>query len=751
MLLLAIPGALFPAGNGEEGGGAATLLPTRQDLYATLYGERRALLVYGDGAPALSAAYREAARAWQAQSRYVTIEIRSASEVNEADLTDRTVYLIGTPAANRWIARLAPQLPLGLRGGSLELAGTVFRDSATVLSLLHPNPLGPRHPLFVHTAIDDQVLLARLGSDSRRLRRMPSDFQVSAGDRTLLMGFFDMAEQRRWQIDPERLRDFRAEERLLEGGVVNVVLHGIAPDAVDRAALTAERRRVLAEVAAFVGATGTPPLITYHIYGRAEDKGLQLGDTRLAHADSAAMAVHVVVEPGMRGDDGLAEAGLLLRHWLGAPREPALETGLAAWFSRGWHGRGVDYWGDRLFQSGNMPPLSEVLDAPLFRRESGLVMTAAAASFVAFALERYGREDLIRHYREFDPPPAEVVRLDAEWRAWLAARPPREAPSRSVDGYQKGFCHAHEGYQITNGYGSRESDAALARMRSLGSSSVSITPFSYMRDPQAPSFLPFSRRAGSETDEGVIHDIRTAQGLGMTVMLKPHLWLGRSWPGEIRMGSAADWEAFFGYYYRWMRHFALLGEMYGVDVLCVGVELVEATLERPDDWRKLVARLRPLFRGEITYAANWGREVEDGTWWDALDFLGANAYYPLAAGDSASDAALRRGAGAMMTTLTAVGERVGRPVVITEVGYTSTPEPWREPHRAAGGEPVDLEGQRRSYAAVLGALAAAPAIRGIYFWKWPTYLSYGGSEDNDFTPNGKPAEAVVRAGFARLP
>ncbi|MGH7602165.1 MAG: hypothetical protein ACREOI_37850, partial [bacterium] len=34
-------------------------------------------------------------------------------------------------------------------------------------------------------------------------------------------------------------------------------------------------------------------------------------------------------------------------------------------------------------------------------------------------------------------------------------------------------------------------------------------------------------------------------------------------------------------------------------------------------------------------------------------------------------------------------------------------------------------------------------LAGIYWWKWPTMLEDGGPQDNQFTPNGKPAAEVV--------
>jgi len=51
--------------------------------------------------------------------------------------------------------------------------------------------------------------------------------------------------------------------------------------------------------------------------------------------------------------------------------------------------------------------------------------------------------------------------------------------------------------------------------------------------------------------------------------------------------------------------------------------------KRQDDWRVLIADIRKLYRGKLTYAANWAKELNDVPFWAELDFIGIQAYYPL--------------------------------------------------------------------------------------------------------------------------
>ena len=46
------------------------------------------------------------------------------------------------------------------------------------------------------------------------------------------------------------------------------------------------------------------------------------------------------------------------------------------------------------------------------------------------------------------------------------------------------------------------------------------------------------------------------------------------------------------------------------------------------EWRRIIARVRAIYRGPVTYGANFD-EVFDVKFWDALDWIGVSAYFPL--------------------------------------------------------------------------------------------------------------------------
>ena len=59
---------------------------------------------------------------------------------------------------------------------------------------------------------------------------------------------------------------------------------------------------------------------------------------------------------------------------------------------------------------------------------------------------------------------------------------------------------------------------------------------------------------------------------------------------------------------------------------------------------ELIGDVRRVYTGTLTYGANWGDEVEQITFWDALDLVGVSFYEPLTDAKTASVATLRAGA-----------------------------------------------------------------------------------------------------------
>ena len=255
-----------------------------------------------------------------------------------------------------------------------------------------------------------------------------------------------------------------------------------------------------------------------------------------------------------------------------------------------------------------------------------------------------------------------------------------------------------------------------------GANGVAVLRYAFMSVPDEPVPLRPPTGLGSETDEAMRQAVRAAQEQGLIVLLRPHISLRGSWPGEIEMRNRQDWSRFFQYYERWILHYAILAEIHGVPALCVGVELSEATLGHERQWEDLVRRVRRISSGSVVYAANWADEFESLDFWDVFDYFGVDAYYPLSDDPDASDEELRPGADALLDRIETVQRRHGKPVLFTEIGFANTRGAGVRPWEGNLGTEPNPTDQLRSYRTVIHAMDDRDWIGGVFWWEWPSDL-----------------------------
>jgi hypothetical protein len=318
------------------------------------------------------------------------------------------------------------------------------------------------------------------------------------------------------------------------------------------------------------------------------------------------------------------------------------------------------------------------------------------------------------------------------------------------------MCYAHA-MGPEKGYGSAASATSLRALAGMGVNWISITPFAFQRRPDDTEMRWF-RGASSrgESDDRLLAVTRQAHGLGIKVMLKPHVWLRPpDWPGSIDPATTEGWRAWFRSYREFIVHYAELAQGGGMDGLCIGNELAKTTAHEAQ-WREIVSAVRAAYRGPLTYGAA-ADEVFTVPFWDALDFIGVSAYYPLVDGRAPSRAALVEAWQPIVRRLAALADRWQRPIVFTEAGYRSADfGAWRN-WEVGRDAPVNLTLQADAYAALFDAVWKEPWFGGVYWWKWFSHPDHSGPESNDFELEGKPAAEVVRRFYrdaarpARLP
>jgi hypothetical protein len=228
----------------------------------------------------------------------------------------------------------------------------------------------------------------------------------------------------------------------------------------------------------------------------------------------------------------------------------------------------------------------------------------------------------------------------------------------------------------------------------------------------------------------------------------PHEWRGTIAPAD-------GLDAWFASYRRFVLPLARIAEEAGAHRFVIGSELssLEVYEER---WRALISELRGHFPRTLTYSANWDHAHAVG-FWDALDEVGLTAYFPLDSdsdSDSGSgsdserllDGALARAWQGPRSEIDALAQRVGKPVLVTEVGYASQRGAAEHPWDDTSATQVDLHLQKRLYRSFCDAFRQSPSVSGFYVWNW---FGFGGPRDMGFTPRGKPAASELARCFAR--
>jgi hypothetical protein len=289
-------------------------------------------------------------------------------------------------------------------------------------------------------------------------------------------------------------------------------------------------------------------------------------------------------------------------------------------------------------------------------------------------------------------------------------------------------------------FGSAAARLALSNAKRLGANAIAVVPFLWQANPASPDLV----RGQDATDAELRAAIRDAHALGLAVLVKPHVWVPRSWAGAVSMNSEADWRQWFANYRDELDRIAHLAQEEHADAVAVGTELAK-TSQRPE-WEQIVSSVRSIYSGRLLYVAHNTDEAENVPFWHSLDAVGVSLYPPLGADN---DSVGRR---AKMTAvadrLDALAAHTGKSIIVGEIGLRSAQgaatKPWESTEeRASAPDP-------RLQAEVLGdwlTVLDRPSIGGTLIWCWFTDPNAGGTRDTDFTVQGKPAEQTLQCAW----
>ncbi|MFD2562406.1 glycoside hydrolase family 113 [Aquimarina rubra] len=284
---------------------------------------------------------------------------------------------------------------------------------------------------------------------------------------------------------------------------------------------------------------------------------------------------------------------------------------------------------------------------------------------------------------------------------------------------------------------------------------VAVVPFMDQEDEKTLTMrIPKNLGQWSKRDSLHIKTITNLKAKNIRIMLKPHLWLGTGWRSNITHSSTSDWDIWFESYRMNMIHYAKMAAKTDVALFCIGTELNSSIVQQPERWKSLIKEIKTIYKGKLTYAANWDGEYEFIDFWNELDYIGIQAYFPLTESSNPDISAIKKGWNIHVNLLESLSKKHNKQILFTEIGYKSeasaTIKPWE------WGSALSILSKQKSdktqqiaYQALYETFWDKDWFAGTYIWQWNTQSKKENASTNlDFSPRYKPAENTIAKWYA---
>lgn len=276
---------------------------------------------------------------------------------------------------------------------------------------------------------------------------------------------------------------------------------------------------------------------------------------------------------------------------------------------------------------------------------------------------------------------------------------------------------------------------------------ATVMPFGFIKDIEHPEIsFNTDRQWFGETKAGAKQYILELQKKGIHIMLKPQIWVWRGeFTGYIEMTNENDWKLLEDSYSSFILLFAQLAQETETEILCIGTELEKFIEKRPTYWTNLIVEIKKVYKGKLTYAANWD-EFKRTPFWSELDYIGVDAYFPVSSEKTPTVLDCLEGWEEHKKVIRELSEKYNKPIIFTEFGYRSVDysakEPWKSDRSMTS---VNLKAQSNATQALFEAFWHEEWFAGGFVWKWfHKYHASGGENNNQFTPQNKPVETIIK-------
>lgn len=276
---------------------------------------------------------------------------------------------------------------------------------------------------------------------------------------------------------------------------------------------------------------------------------------------------------------------------------------------------------------------------------------------------------------------------------------------------------------------------------------AAVMPFGFVPEVDKPQIIyNTDRQWYGETREGGRNYVTQLHKAGIEVMVKPQIWIRHGeFTGYLKMNTEAEWVDLEESYKKFILDYATLAAEEETALFCIGTELEQFVTSRPDFWKQLIIDIKKVYKGKLTYAANWD-EYKRTPFWSQLDYIGIDAYFPVCEDKTPSVDCAMQGWEKWKEEISAFAKAQQRQVLFTEYGYRSVDYTAKEPWKADRSmTEVNLQGQVNATQALYEAVWDEEWMAGGFLWKWFIHHDeVGGEQNSQFTPQNKPVEETIK-------
>lgn len=276
---------------------------------------------------------------------------------------------------------------------------------------------------------------------------------------------------------------------------------------------------------------------------------------------------------------------------------------------------------------------------------------------------------------------------------------------------------------------------------------AAIMPFGFMKSLDHSEIIHNTDRQWfGETRAGAKQYIEELRKQHIKIMVKPQIWVRRGeFTGLIEMADETNWKLLEASYSSFILEYAELAQEINAEILCIGTELEKFVKNRPVYWSDLIAKIKTIYKGKLTYAANWD-EFKRTPFWSQLDYIGVDAYFPVSDKQTPTFEDCLEGWKAHKPVIQELSVNHNKPILFTEYGYRSVDYSGRKPWVSSRSmKEVNLEAQVNTTKALYETFWKEDWFAGGFIWKWfNKHDEVGGADNPMFTPQNKPVEEVIK-------